>query len=113
MQEGSRLDGLQGYEWPRGVEVQVETVQPKRPTNAGLQWLAETEDSAGTDTNAGLRIRVVNSANATREQFQLRWDGVAGAMPLDVYVPPGQSRIVPAPKLPAGAVRRTAGVDRR
>ena len=101
LQEGSRLDGLQGYEWPRGVEVQVEVVQPKRPTNAGLQWLVENNDTANARTNNDLRIRVVNSANATREQFQLHWDGVAGALPLDVYVPPGQSRIVPAPALPA------------
>jgi Aerotolerance regulator N-terminal/von Willebrand factor type A domain len=100
-QEGSRLDGLQGYEWPRGVEVEVRVVQPKKPTNAGLQWLVENNDTANARTNNDVRIRVVNSPNATREQFQLRWDGVAGALPLDVYVPPGQSRIVPAPALPA------------
>ena len=102
LQEGSRLDGLQGYDWPRGVEVQIETVQARRPTNAGLQWVQDTEDSAGTDADIGLRIRVVNSANADREQFQLHWDGVANAKPLDVYVPPNQSRIIQAPKLPSG-----------
>jgi hypothetical protein len=104
MQEGARLDGLQGYEWPRGTEVQVEPVEPKRPTNAGVQWLAANDDSANAGTNLVARIRVSNSANATREQFKLHWADIPGAAPSDVYVPPGQSRIVPAPPLPANAI---------
>jgi len=102
LQEGSRLDGLQGYDWPRGIEVQIEPVQSKRPTNAGLQWVIDADDSMKTEADTSPRIRVSNSANAKREQYQLRWEGAAGAMPEDIYVPPGQSRIVQAPKLPAG-----------
>src|SRR2546421_1831523 len=45
----------------------------------------------------------MNASSSAREQFQIRWDGVSGAAPLDVYVPPGQSRIVPAPNLPTNA----------
>ena len=97
MQEGSRLDGLQGHEWPRGLEVVVEPVKAKRPTNAGLQWVMDAEDTAGTTADSPVRIRVNNSADAKREQFQIRWAGVSGDS-LDAYVPPGQSRIVPAPK---------------
>lgn len=103
LQEGSRLDGLQGYDWPHGIEVQVEPIRAKQSTNAGLQWVQETPDSANLATNNVPRIRVSNSANAKREQFQLRWVGVAGAAPTDVYVPPGQSRIVAPPVLPAGS----------
>jgi len=102
MQEGSRLDGLQGHEWPRGLEVVVEPIKAKRPTNAGLQWVMDAEDSAQTTSDTPVRIRVNNSADAKREQFQVRWAGVAGDS-LDAYVPPGQSRIVPAPKLPTNA----------
>jgi hypothetical protein len=97
------LDGLQGYEWPLGIQADVELVQARRPTNAGLQWVVDAEDSPKPDADAGPRVRVSNSSDARREQFQLRWNGVTGAAPLDVYVPPGQSRIVTAPKLPAGA----------
>lgn len=104
MQEGSRLDGLQGHEWPRGLEVVVEPVKAKRPTNAGLQWVMDAEDSARAAADSPVRIRVNNSADAKREQFQIRWAGVAGGESLDAYVPPGQSRIVPAPKLPTNAV---------
>ena len=104
MQEGCRLDGLQGHEWPRGLEVAVEPVKAKRPTNAGLQWVMDAEDSARTAADSPVRIRVNNSADAKREQFQIRWAGVAGSDSLDAYVPPGQSRIVPAPKHPTNAV---------
>ena len=103
LQEGSRLDGLQGYEWPRGIQATIERVQARRPTNAGLQWVLDADDSARPDADAGPRVRVSNSTDAKREQFQLRWEGVTGATPLEVYVPPGQSRIVAAPKLPEGA----------
>ena len=102
LQEGSRLDGLQGYEWPRGIQASVERVQARRPTNAGLQWVVDADDSAKPDADAAPRVRVSNSSDAKREQFQLRWEGVTGATPLDVYIPPGQSRIVAAPKLPEG-----------
>ena len=104
LQEGSRLDGLQSYEWPRGVEVVVETVKARRPTNAGLQWVMDAEDSAPSSSDVVTRLRVSNSSDARGEQFQIRWDGVAEAATLDAYVPPGQSRIVPAPRLPTNAV---------
>jgi hypothetical protein len=104
LQEGSRLDGLQGHEWPRGLEVVVEPVKAKRPTNAGLQWVMDAEDSARTAADSPVRIRVNNSTDAKTEQFQIRWAGVAGGDSLDAYVPPGQSRIVPAPKLPTNTV---------
>ena len=103
LQEGSRLDGLQGHEWPRGLEVVIEPVKARHLTNAGLQWVMDTEDSAQTTGDTPVRLRVSNSTDAKREQFQLRWAGVAGDS-LDAYVPPGQNRIVPAPKTPTNTV---------
>ena len=103
LQEGSRLDGLQGHEWPRGLEVIVEAVKAKRPTNAGLQWVMDADDSSQTTSDPPVRIRVNNSTDAKREQFQIRWAGITGDS-LDAYVPPGQSRIVPAPKTPTNIV---------
>jgi hypothetical protein len=102
LQEGSRLDGLQGYDWPRGIEVRLEPVRPAGPTNAGLQWVLDADDFRPA-AEAGPRIRVSNSSNASREQFRLRWDGLSGVPALDVYVPPSQSRVVAAPPLPSGA----------
>ena len=94
-QEGSRLEKLQGYEWPKDVRVKIETIAPKRAGNAGLQLA--TESRAETDIAAGVRLRVSNSTDATSESFQLGWQAAGGGFAetaQDVYVPPGQSRIV-------------------
>jgi hypothetical protein len=80
LQEGSRLDSLQGFEWPKNTEVIVMPVKGSRTTNAGLQLLTDSED---------LRVRVTNAADSQRERFRL------GST--EVYVPPGQSRVFPAP----------------
>lgn len=116
VQAGSRLHRLQGYEWPRGVEVIVLSVKARRPTNAGLHLMAEREEAQAATVEALVRVRVDNSADARREQFQLGWaraDGqlVPGAV-LEVYVPPGHSRVVAVPRLPDGADRlRLVGDD--
>jgi hypothetical protein len=91
--EGSRLAGLQGYEWPEGLDVTPVQVRVERPTNAGLQAMA-TEGEAGK-----YRVRISNASDSSREQFQLSWaNGGQPVGPLiDVYVPPGRSRVVEAP----------------
>ena len=106
LQEGSKLDGLQGYEWPRGIELVIEPIKAKRPTNAGLQLVTDREDAYQSSSNAPARVRISNSTDAKREQFQIGWarpaeKGIVGT-PIDVYVPPGQSRVVQLPKPPAG-----------
>ena len=118
LQAGSRLDALQAYEWPKGVALLVEPIKARNPTNAGLQLVADAADTNRT-TDAAVRVRVSNSADAKREQFKVGWarpsgpqaDAIGGGefvgQVVDVYVPPGQSRIVavPAPKA-AGPVNR-------
>jgi len=102
LQEGSRLEGLEGYSWPKGVAVVVEPLKVKRPTNAGLQWVMDAGDAVPS-TDATPRVRVSNSADARQERFQLRWQNVTEASATEVYVPPGQSRVGSAPALPADA----------
>ena len=93
MQDGTRLDGLQGFEWPPGVTVRLEPVTAKRLGNAAAQWIADTEEAESTAK--GPRVRVMNSAEAKSEQLALAWS--AGDV-LDVYVPAGQVRVArPAP----------------
>ncbi|MEO6739178.1 MAG: BatA domain-containing protein [Chthoniobacteraceae bacterium] len=101
MQEGARLDGLQGVEWPANVTVRFESVTAKNLGNASAQWLVggEEKDSLGAD--GGLRVRVSNAAEAKSDRFRLVWGGAKEAA-LDVYVPAGQSRVVRVPKLPEG-----------
>ncbi|MGB8167066.1 MAG: BatA domain-containing protein [Chthoniobacteraceae bacterium] len=98
LQEGSRIDALQGYEWPRGLEVVLDPVRAEHLANASASWLAEADDANQTAEEAPPRLRVTSAAESKREQFQLKW---GDAPPLNAYVPAGQSRIVRAPKAPA------------
>ena len=102
LQEGSRLEGLQGYEWPRGIEVSLEPLPVKRPTNAGLQLVTDRDDTDQAQPDASPRVRVQNAGDSKREQFQVGWlDGKSRGFvgtPFDTYVPPGQSRTIQAPK---------------
>lgn len=106
LQEGARLDGLQGFEWPKGLEVVMETVKAKRPTNAGLQRLVEQDETAQPTGEAEVKLRVINATESKREQFQVGWSRTGErnftGVPVDAYVPPGQNRILAAPKLAAG-----------
>ncbi len=111
-QEGSRLEGLQGYQWPKGTEVVLEPIQPAHLENARAEWVASDSvpvDAAKAEATEPLRIRVTNEAGAAHEQFQLRWS--AGGAATVAYVPAGQSRIVTVP--PPARDRRQASADRR
>jgi hypothetical protein len=100
LQEGSHLDQLQGYEWPKGIELSLEPIKPHHVSNAGLQLVTETDDSASKEP-ANVRVRVGNAADSKIDQFKVGWAAADGrnfaAQPLNVYVPAGQSRIVAIP----------------
>jgi hypothetical protein len=105
LKEGSRLDQLQGYEWPKGIEVSVEALGAKHKGNAGLQLVTDSDDArAQSGTNASIRVRVYNAADSQREQFKVGWSDAAGsvAQPMDVYVPPGQNRVAALALPPKG-----------
>jgi len=98
MQDGARLDGLQGFQWPKQTQVTVVPVKGKRPTNAGVQLLADAGTSIAPIES--VRVRVNNVADSKREQFELRWvGGATNSDAVAIYVPPGQSRSVDVPKV--------------
>jgi hypothetical protein len=105
LQEGCRLEPLQGYEWPRNVQVSVQPLKSRPGSNASLQLVSEPDDIA-PQAAPTIRVRVTNAADSRRDQFRVGWaqpDGRAFAgTPTEVYVPPGQSRVVPLP-LPRGS----------
>lgn len=97
-QQGSRIEALQGYEWPEDVRVVPRQLSLKPASNATLQLLpADADDAEGEP-----RVRVVNAADSTQEQFHVRWldpkspNSTVGEVA--VYVPPGQSRVVRLPR---------------
>jgi hypothetical protein len=106
LQEGAKLDGLQGHDWPKGIRVIIERVDPDRRGNAGLEILDAAIASAGDGRAA--RTRVVNARDSARENFLLGWSAEGGTgfagRPAQLYLPPGQTRTFPAPELPIGAV---------
>jgi hypothetical protein len=105
-QQGARLDGLQGFEWPKGCEVIWQSVAPPGG-NAGVQTLAAAPGEGLSVTNTRLRARVVNAANAKGEQFKIGWaaPGAATFMgaPLELHVPAGQNRSIALPTAPTNA----------
>lgn len=98
LQEGAKLDGLQGHEWPKDVRVVIERVDGDQESNAGLEILDQSANPAGAQDD--VRVRVVNAGNSRKEKFRLDW-GSAGASS-DIYLPAGQSRTFDAPKLTKG-----------
>ncbi len=104
-QDGSKTEGLQGWEWPQGVQVIPVPIKPTKPGNAGLQ-LAPDFSGITTTSEPAARVRVWNAQDSTTEQFQLGWAAADGqtfsGTAQDVYVPPGQLRVVSLP-WPAGS----------
>jgi len=111
LQEGARLEGLQGLEWPAGVTVRFETVEVKTGGNAAVQWLADEGEKEQKPGEAKLRLRVINSAESKQERFRLAWNAAGGETGLDAYAPAGQSRSVTIPMPPAGTDKITLSGD--
>lgn len=105
---GSKLTGLAGFEWPAEVELELRTVSDGGG-NAGVDLMTPRPD-ADAKEKAQLRARVVNDAGSRQEQFKLAWANTTGA-DIDVYVPPGESRVVrvslPPPGVAAPTLRLT------
>ena len=72
-QSGARLEGLQGFEWPKKLRVELEPLTARELSNASLQILEETQQLFSAVTNAPVRVRLANSTNAKSEQFALGW----------------------------------------
>jgi hypothetical protein len=97
-QRSARLDALQGFGWPKRVQMVARPLSAKRTTNAAAQLLKNEEDSPLADA----RVRIVNAANSKDEQFYVAWSG-QGAKSLSsnetaAYVPAGQGRVVKLPR---------------
>jgi hypothetical protein len=103
---GARLDSLQGYQWPDGVQVRVEALTPRETGNAGIHWLVDTDPhQPAPSTGSTPRIRIANSEDSEQSRFQLAWHGTTDEdSTLHVHVPPGQNRILHAPPAPIGTV---------
>ncbi len=98
LQVGSKLEGLNSFEWPSDLRLEILTAQPKSSSNASLQWVERNLDLP----DDVLRVRVSNAADSRKDLFRLKWTG-EDSVEQSVYVPPGQSRVVTPPKRPKDA----------
>lgn len=99
LQRGSRIEGLQTFEWPESVAVDVQLVEAKTAGNASVQVVGSL------DQKSGLRVRIDNVVDSPNEQFKVEAvsdaAGASGTNPAamaggvqDVHVPPEQNRVV-------------------
>jgi hypothetical protein len=97
-QKGARIEALQGFVWPKHVSVAMKPVTASKRTNAVAHILPDEEDRGDTD----VRVRVVNAADSTVDQFHISWAAdpakVMRTTEVAVYVPAGQSRVVRLPR---------------
>ena len=106
MQEGGRVEALQGHQWPEAVLLDVKPVALNGQANAGLHLVTDAADAGAVEgaeeaDAARLRVRVANQPDSTRDQFTLSWHTergpVPGTEPVKVYVPAGRSHVVRVP----------------
>ncbi|UCG58476.1 MAG: BatA and WFA domain-containing protein [Phycisphaerales bacterium] len=101
LQQGSNLEALRGYEWPKDTELVIKLIRCKGTTNAALQLVTDRSKLGGPAGDVSPRIRIANSSDATAERFQLSWAGATSESTsteaMDVYVPGGRSIVVRAP----------------
>lgn len=98
LQRGSRTEGLQTFEWPDSVTVDVQLVEAKTTGNASIQVVG------GVDKESGLRVRIENVADSPHERFNVQTASDSGSdttsaieqitTQQEVHVPPGQNRVV-------------------
>jgi hypothetical protein len=65
LQKGSRLAGLQAFDWPDSVSIDFRPVKSKTLENAGLQIIGSAED------DSDLRVRIDNSKDSASDAFQI------------------------------------------
>ncbi len=106
LQQGSRIEAMTDFEWPRDVELELKTLAATGG-NAAASLLTDG-DAASGDLATEVRLRVTNDADAEVENLQLQWLGdgdSSSGPPIAVYVPPGESRVVKAP-MPSDPARQ-------
>jgi hypothetical protein len=101
LQKGSNLEAMNTYEWPIETELIVKSIQCQGNTNAALQLVTNRSVSDSPDDEILPDVRIINSSDATKERFQLKWADktttTSSSQVIDVYAPPGHSVVVSAP----------------
>lgn len=107
---GARVAGLAGLNWPKGCEVNLQTVTPDHAGNAGLQWLSWTD----TDNGPALRVLLSQSAKSTSPSLSVQLRDARTNAPIGnpqkLTVEPKDKQIAILP-VPADAADKPLRVD--
>ena len=97
MQQGSQIESLQQYAWPKNLSLEVHGVSVSSPTNASAQVLPDAHIAGDVER---IRVRVSNAEDSEKSRFTLSFDGqgdLENQIELPIQVPPGESRVVKMP----------------
>ena len=106
LQEGTKLDALRTIAWPAEIMLQVHRLDPLVNDNLSLALAAsEPED-------AKVRLRLSNTRDSALRDFTLAWQNTPKAEAITAQLPPGASRILPAPPNSTNASMLTLSGDK-
>ena len=104
LQTGMLLDGIQGFEWPKGCVVEFHGVDIENTTNAGIHAVPNMSAFVSLVENENGRVRISNTSQSEKETFRIGWIREDTEEKLtsntELYLPPGKSRIVEVPEAP-------------
>ncbi len=104
LQTGMQLDGIQGFEWPKGCQVVFHPIEVDGKTNVGIHSVPNISTYASLLEDESGRVRVSNAGESESETFSFGWVAAADNPQLttatEIYLPPGKSRVVTVPSEP-------------
>lgn len=103
LQRGSRIEGLQTFDWPESVTINLQPVEPETTGNASVQI------AGSSNQKSGMRVRIENVVDSPHERFTIQaahtadgnsasragagTDATTSRMQ-NIHVPPEQNRVV-------------------
>ncbi|HYF35052.1 MAG TPA: BatA domain-containing protein, partial [Prosthecobacter sp.] len=104
LQEGTQLDALRSLVWPEDISLEVKRLEVPNLDNLSVALAAGTGEEPGAEAetaSAAVRVRLANARDSKVSDFTLAWEH-GGGDEIKGYLPPGSSRVLPAPPKPAG-----------
>ncbi len=103
--EGSVLDELAGYNWPKDVRLVAREITPRHSENLGISLAADTA-SSGERKDDVIKVRVVHAGRGGLKQVEIGWadaDGRFVSAPIPVAMAGGRERVISVPAAEASS----------
>jgi hypothetical protein len=103
--EGSVLDELAGYNWPKDVRLVAHRITPRNSWNVGIHLSADTVSSGARKAEV-TKVRVIHAGMGGLGQVEIGWADANGrfmSAPIPVAVAEGRERVISVPAAGAGS----------